>query len=122
MSTPTPEKTTDPLDALLAEARASLPYGEAGGFGFETRLRARLREEGSSSLLGDWIARISWRFTAAALPLLALAAATIPLLSGTNGSDWATLREGLGGVVAQWPLYLDLSLDLQDVSELPLHR
>jgi len=93
----------DPLAPLFAEARATQRFGVPRGTGFATRLRARLREEREPGL-GDWISRLSWRFTAAALPALVLTAALLSL------ADLSVFPEGFGSVVSHWPLYLPLDL------------
>ncbi len=87
-----------PLDRLLAEARLHLPFtedGEPSDFGFETRLRAALAASASGGL-ADCLASLSWRFSAACLPL-ALAAA---IFLATNHRH--ALPDGVGGLVTQW--------------------
>ncbi len=94
----------DPLDPLFAETRTAQRFGAPRGKGFATRLRARLREERDEPGLGDLISRLSWRFTAAALPGLVVAAALLSV------SDLTTFPEGFGSVVSHWSLYLSLDL------------
>ena len=85
-----------PLERLFAEARQHQPGGEAGDFGFATRLRAALAGAAAEPTFADLMARFSWRFSAACLPVaLAL---TIFLSMQYHYS----LPEGVGGLLAQW--------------------
>lgn len=90
-----------PLDRLLAAARDHAPFAASDGasaLGFETRLRAALADgaQGASSALAECLAKLSWRFAAASLPL-ALAAAVVLALSHRHA-----LPDGVGGIVTQW--------------------
>jgi len=85
-----------PLEKLFEQARGHQPLGDPGSFGFETRLRAALGDAGSSEI--ELLARLSWRFTLAALPVVLVAA----LFVGFQHAEF--LPEGLGGVISQWSL------------------
>ena len=92
-----------PLDRLFTEARLHQPFGDPSAFGFETRLRAALGA-GRGEGLADYLARFSWRFAAASLPL-ALAAALFLAMSHRHA-----LPEGVGGLVAQWADLIPLGI------------
>ncbi len=95
-----------PLDRLLAEARLHRPFSETGepsAFGFETRLRAALAGS-SPGGFADCLASLSWRFSAACLPL-ALAAALFLAMSHRHA-----LPDGVGGLVTQWAGLLPLGI------------
>lgn len=91
-----------PLHRLIEEARSFSPFGEPADFGFETRLRAAIA--GADLSLADWVARFSWRFSVACLPVfLGLA---VFLTIQHHGS----LPEGFGGIVAHWREFLPLEI------------
>jgi hypothetical protein len=94
--------TKDPLTSLLEAARKHSPFGEPGDFGFETRLRSALQE--STPSVADLVARFSWRFSFASLPLLLALAAFLAF------QQHGQLPEGLGGFVAHWTSYLPVEL------------
>ena len=85
-----------PLDRLFAEARLHSPCGEALDFGFATRLRAVLAASDAEPAFADLIARFSWRFSAACLPL------AIGLTIFLTIQYHFSLPEGVGGLVTQW--------------------
>lgn len=95
-------KHEHPLSELIRMARSHRPFGEVTDFGFETRLRASLPEIAPS--LSEWIARFSWRFSAASLPLLV--AVTVFLALQQSGF----VPEGFSGFVANWSNYLPIDL------------
>jgi len=92
---------TNPIESLFKRAAAHEPFGQPGEFGFETRLRAALC--GSESSTADWIARFSFRFSAALLPVLLAVAAVIAF------QNYGHLPEGVGGFVAHWLALLPTS-------------
>jgi hypothetical protein len=91
-----------PLDRLFAEARLHAPFGEALDFGFATRLRAVLAASDAEPAFADLIARFSWRFSAACLPLAIAVTVFLTL------QYHYTLPEGVGGLVAHWMELLPL--------------
>ena len=91
-----------PIKQLLKDARAFLPFGEANPFGFETRLRATLAATDLS--MTDWIARFSWRFSAACLPVILGFAIVLTL------QHHSILPEGVGGLVAHWMEFLPVEI------------
>lgn len=95
-----------PLEALLAEARRHRPFGDPSELGFETRLRAALGELSHCTppTLADCLARLSWRFAVASLPV-ALAAAAFLAITHRDA-----LPDGMGGLVHQWSELLPLDL------------
>ncbi len=82
------------IHSLIKEAKRFSPFGEPDDFGFETRLRSMIA--GADPSVSDWIARFSWRFSAACLP--AILGLAIFLTIQHRG----TLPEGFGGLVAHW--------------------
>ena len=93
-----------PIHQLFNDARAFAPFGEANSFGFETRLRAALAGAGSDLSVADWIARFSWRFSAAFLPIV-LGFAIFLTVQNRN-----TLPDGVGGLVAHWAEFIPLEI------------
>ena len=93
-----------PIRQLLQDARAFAPFGEANPFGFETRLRAALAAAGSDLSVTDWIARFSWRFSAACLPVILGFAIFLTM------QHHDTLPEGVGSLVAHWSEFLPLDI------------
>lgn len=94
---------TDPIRPLFEQAAAHEPFGAPGDFGFETRLRAALRDAdlvGSEITTADWIARFSFRFSAAVLPVVLAVVAVIAF------QNYGTPPEGIGGILAHWLSYL----------------
>jgi hypothetical protein len=89
-------KHKDPLVPLFAEARHHAPFGEAGDFGFATRLRAALADVPAEPAFADLMARFSWRFSAAFLPVIA------GLFLFLTIQDYHELPEGVGGLVSHW--------------------
>ncbi|MDF1862837.1 MAG: hypothetical protein P1U87_21655 [Verrucomicrobiales bacterium] len=94
--------TSDPTKNLFKRARDYAPFGDASDFGFETRLRAALSD--ASPTVADWVARFSWRFSVACLPL-AIGFAVF-LATQQHGQ----LPEGIGGFVAHWSSYLPVEI------------
>lgn len=94
--------TDHPFSDLLKAARSHRPFGDGSDFGFETRLRASLPEMTPS--LAEWIAKFSWRFSAACLPLLV--AVTVFLAM----EQPSLVPEGVSGFVANWSSYLPIDL------------
>lgn len=86
----------DPLDHLFAEAGRYAPFGEAGDFGFTTRLRVALAGVPAEPAFADLVARFSWRFSAACLPVIAGVFLFLTL------QHQNTLPEGVGGLVSHW--------------------
>ena len=91
-----------PLSNIFKAARSHCPFGDGSDFGFETRLRASLPEMAPS--LAEWIAKLSWRFSAACLPLLV--ALTVFLAMEQTG--WVS--EGVSGFVSNWYNYLPIDI------------
>lgn len=91
-----------PLNRLLKEAALHSPFGEASGFGFETRLRALLKE--SSLTTTDWVARFSWRFSAACFPVLIAVAVFLTM------QHQLVLPDGVGGIVTHWMEFIPLGI------------
>ena len=89
------EDASHPLDRLFVGARRHHPFGEPSSFGFETRLRAALAADGQAGLV-DCLAKFSWRFAAACLPV-ALGFALFLAMSHRHA-----LPDGVGGLVTQW--------------------
>ncbi|GEM_PF-453615 len=87
-------RTSDPITRLLLAACDYLPFGESREYGFETRLRAALAEQAPT--LPEVVARFSWRFSFAAVPLLLVVGVIIT--QQTQGQ----LPEGIDSFVAQW--------------------
>ena len=90
------------LDRLFAEARGHLPFGEPRHFGFETRLRAALAA--SSPGFTECLASLSWRFSAAFLPLILAAFVFLAM------RHHHALPDGVGGIVSQWAGLLPLPI------------
>lgn len=86
----------NPLDHIFAEAGHYAPFGEAGDFGFATRLRATLASIPAEPGFADLVARFSWRFSAACLPVIAGVFLFLTL------QHHNTLPEGVGGLVSHW--------------------
>ena len=86
--------TKDPITSLFQKARDYAPFGEPRQFGFETRLRAALSRSAPS--LTESIARLSWGFSFAFLPLLIALAAFLAF------QQHGQLPEGISGFVAHW--------------------
>ncbi len=80
MNEPRQPMSDEDLDKLLAQARLMRPATERQEFAFETRLRARLREDSES--LGSW----SWRL----VPWLAAVVLALGVYSWAAVSDVAT--------------------------------
>jgi hypothetical protein len=85
-----------PLDRLFAEAARYAPHGEASDFGFTTRLRAALAGVPAEPAFADLLARFSWRFSAACLPVIA------GLFLFLTMQHYSALPEGVGGLVSHW--------------------
>ncbi len=98
--------TDDPIKPILEAARKQSPFGDAGDFGFETRLRAMLRANplGGSLTVTDWIARFSWRFSVACLPVLLALAYFLAF------QQHGQLPEGISGFVTNWSQYLPVDI------------
>lgn len=90
------------LGGLFEKAKSVEPYGEAGDFGFETRLRAALAE--GQIGFSEYLARLSWRFSFAVLPI---AIGIAVFLAFQQHGD---LPEGIGGLVAQWSQYIPVGI------------
>ena len=90
-----------PLERLMEEAAQFTPFGEAGDFGFETRLLAAIRS--AEPTLTDWVARFSWRFSAACLPVFVGLTVFLAM-------HYQTLPEGVGGFVTHWMDYLPFAI------------
>lgn len=84
------------LNHLFAEARHYEPFGEAGDFGFTTRLRAALAGVPAEPAFADLLARFSWRFSAASLPVIA------GVFLFLTVQYQSVLPEGVGGLVSHW--------------------
>lgn len=95
-------KDEDLMTDLFEKAKDMLPFGEAGDFGFETRLRAAMAD--SSLGFSEYLARLSWRFSFAVLPI-AIGVAVF-LAFQQHGS----LPEGFGGLMFQWTQYLPVEM------------
>lgn len=91
-----------PLNRLLKEAALHSPFGEASGFGFETRLRAALKD--SSLTTADWVAKFSWRFFATCFPVLIALAVFLTM------QHQLALPDGVGGLVTHWMEFLPLGI------------
>ena len=94
---------TDPIKPLFERAATHEPFGEPGDFGFETRIRAALRDAGlggSEITTADWIAQFSFRFSAAALPVVLVVVAVIAF------QNYGSPPEGISGILAHWLSYL----------------
>ncbi len=91
-----------PLNRLLIEAAQYSPFEEASDFGFETRLRASLKESSLSTT--DWVAKFSWRFSAACFPVLIAVAVFLTM------QHHQVLPEGVGGIVTHWMEFLPLGI------------
>lgn len=91
-----------PLNRLLKEAALHSPFGEACEFGFETRLRTKLKE--SSLTTTDWVAKLSWRFSAACFPVLITVAVFLTI------QHQLVLPDGVGGIVTHWMELLPLGI------------
>lgn len=85
-----------PLDRLFAEAGQYAPHGEASDYGFATRLRATLAQASAEPAFADLLARFSWRFSAACLPVI------VGLFLFLTIQHHSTLPEGVGGLVSHW--------------------
>ncbi len=92
------------LDQLFADAGKFSPHGEPSHFGFETRLRAALRAAGRDLSLSEWIARVSWRFSVTAVPLL------VTLAFAVSWQSQSILPEGMGDILIHWMEFLPLAL------------
>jgi len=90
------------LDPLFAEARGHHPFGEPVDFGFETRLRAALGASGPG--FAECLASLSWRFSAAFLPLILAAFVFLAM------RHHHALPDGVGGIVSQWAGLLPLPI------------
>jgi len=92
------EHDEDPLRRLFRLASEWRPFGDPHHIGFDTRLRAAIAAAESSTT--EWLTRLSWRFSAASLPLLlALGAFLAYRHAGMP-------PEGIGDFVAHWAGYL----------------
>tara|TARA_R110000850_G_scaffold36847_2_gene97060 strand:- start:2369 stop:2659 length:291 start_codon:yes stop_codon:yes gene_type:complete len=94
--------TSDPITQMFQAARNHRPFGKPGDFGFETRLRASLKQVSPS--LADWVSHLSWRFSLVCVPVLVAGALFASLQ--TQGF----LPEGIGGFVAQWTELIPFTL------------
>ncbi len=87
------------LDALFRAAREVPPPTE-GGYGFETRLRARLREERGASFFGIAL-RLSPIFAALVVAAAAWCQAVVHLEPDASYA-WDAVRSGPVPVVEAW--------------------
>ncbi len=92
---------TDPINPLFKWAASHEPFGTPNDFGFETRLRAALA--GAEPSVSEWIARFSFRFSAAVLPVI------LTVVSIIAFQNYGTPPDGLGGILAHWLSYLPTS-------------
>ena len=90
------------VEEFFEEAKDILPFGEAGEFGFETRLRAAMSD--ASLGFSEAVARFSWRFSFAVLPV------AIGIAVFLAFQQHGVLPEGLGGLMAQWSQYLPVEI------------
>jgi len=91
-----------PLNRLLKEAALHSPFGEASGFGFETRLRAALKDPSLTTT--DWVAKFSWRFSAACFPVLIAIAVFLTV------QHQLVLPDGVGGIVTHCMEFFPLGI------------
>ncbi len=95
-------KEENSMEHLFEKAKEILPFGEAGEFGFETRLRPAMADAPLG--FSEMIARFSWRFSFAVLPV------AIGIAVFLAFQQHGVLPEGLGGLIVQWSQYFPVEI------------
>jgi len=96
-------KHTKPsFEKLIELARKHQPEARPGEFGFETRLRAALRESDATVL--DAFAALSLKFSYACFPVLLAIAVFLAMQSGM------AVPSGISGLIAHWTDYIPVGI------------
>lgn len=94
--------TSDPITRLFQAAREHQPFGDANSLGFATRLREAMRQPSPTAV--DYLARFSWQFSIACVPVLLIAS----IFFGLRYQD-GLFPMGLDEFVHQWAGLIPLS-------------